>query len=64
MTFLSSFKLSNFRGRLQGEEKNEVLVGRERASSFASLGLSVGFVRLANVLVRVLAILQSLLKSL
>ena len=48
----------------RGEEKNEVLVGRERASSFASLGLSVGFVRLANVLVRVLAILQSLPKSL
>ena len=48
----------------RGEEKNEVLVGRERTSSFASFGLSVGFVRLANVLVCVLAILQSLPKSL
>ena len=48
----------------RGEEKNEVLVGRERASSFASLGLSVGFVRLANVLACVMVILQSLPKFL
>ena len=46
----------------RGEEKNEVLVSREKASSFANFGLCVGFVRLANVLVRVLAILQSLPK--
>ena len=48
----------------EGKKKNEVLISRERASSFASFGLSVGFVRLANVLACVMVILQSLPKFL